>query len=387
MINRVKVQEELFTWALERSRKSVEDLEKRCPKLSEWLAGTLQPTTKQLQNFAAATSTPFGYFFLPAPPEEQLPIPDYRTVSDVASRNPSANLMETLYTMQQRQEWLRETMLEQEAEPLGFVGTATLRDDPEAIAQEMRRRCGLDEGWTKEVRSWEDAVSKLRQDIESLGVMAIINGVVGNNTYRKLDVQEFRGFALSDGYAPLIFVNGADSKSAQMFTLAHELAHVWLGENGLSGFETLMPDTGDIELFCNRAAAEFLVPRHELDEHWRKTKSTDKPFETVARRFKVSPIVLARRALDLKFISRDAFFKFYREYTGAEVEKARMQKTKKPRGGDFFNNQNTRVGQRLGTEVVRAAREGRLLYRDAYKLTGLYGETFTKYTKHLGFDI
>ncbi|MCH7959181.1 MAG: ImmA/IrrE family metallo-endopeptidase [Candidatus Hydrogenedentes bacterium] len=386
-MNRVEVNPELFSWALARSRKSVEDLEKRFPKLHEWLANTIQPTVKQLRNFASATSTPFGYFFLRAPPEEPLPIPDFRTLADSALRSPSADLLDTLYTMQRRQEWLRETLIEREAEPLGFVDTATLQDEPEAIAQEMRRTCGLDDGWSKDVRTWKEAVLKLRRAIEEIGVMAVINGIVGNNTHRKLDVQEFRGFALSDEYAPLIFVNGADAKSAQMFTLPHELAHVWLGRPGVSGFEGLMPDGDEVELFCNRVAAEFLIPRRELSEFWREAKRTDTPFETIARRFKVSPIVAARRAMDLKFVSRETFFKFYRAYTEGEAAEERRRKAKKQSGGDFYNNQNTRVGEYFGTEIVLAAKEGRLLYSDAYKLTNLYGETFARYTRRLGFDM
>lgn len=386
-MSRVAVNPELFSWALVRSRKGVEDLEKRFPKLSEWIASTIQPTIKQLQGFASATSTPFGYFFLPEPPEEPLPIPDFRTLSDTAVRSPSADLLDTLYTMQRRQEWLRETMVEREAESLGFVGTATLQDDPEAIAQEMRRTCGLDDGWTKEARTWKEAVLELRRAIEAIGVMAVINGVVGNNTHRKLDVQEFRGFALSDEYAPLIFVNGADAKSAQMFTLVHELAHVWLGRPGVSGFEGLMPGGDEVELFCNRAAAEFLIPRRELSEYWLEVKRTDTPFENIARRFKASPIVAARRAMDLKFVSREAFFKFYRAYTEGEAAEERRRKAKKQSGGDFYNNQNTRVGEHFATEVILAAKEGRLLYSDAYKLTDLYGETFARYTRRLGFDM
>ena len=111
----------------------------------------------------------------------------------------------------------------------------------DAVGREMRRAIGLHDGWADGVRTWQDAVSELRRAIEDLGVMAIINGVVGNNTHRTLNVEEFRGFALTDPYAPLIFVNGADAKSAQMFTLAHELAHIWLGTEGLSGFDTLLP--------------------------------------------------------------------------------------------------------------------------------------------------
>ena len=163
----------------------------------------------------------------------------------------------------------------------------------------MRRTLGLGDGWAREVPTWQEAVGELRRRIESLGIMAVINGVVGNNTHRKLDVEEFRGFALTDRHAPLIFVNGADAKSAQMFTLAHELAHVWLGPEGesISGFEGIFPGDSRIEKFCDQAAAEFLVPARELRERWRDVKNTRDPFEQIARQFKVSPIVAGRRAV------------------------------------------------------------------------------------------
>jgi Zn-dependent peptidase ImmA (M78 family) len=144
--------------------------------------------------------------------------------------------------------------------------------------------------------------------------MAIINGIVGNNTHRKLDVEEFRGFALSDEYAPLIFVNGTDAKSAQMFTLAHELAHIWLGESALTDIGPVSRPSQEAEIWCDRAAAEFLVPVRELKTYWREVRQEEAPFEAIARRFKVSPIVSGRRAMDLRLVDRETFFAFYQEY-------------------------------------------------------------------------
>lgn len=268
--------------------------------------GKKTPTLKQLEAFARATHTPFGFLFLPEPPEEPLPIPDFRTVKHRPAR-PSPDLLDTIYAMQRRQDWLREERIEGEADPLEFVGNARVNDEPTAVGQEMRRIVGLDDGWAGEVPSWQEAVSELRRRIEGLGVMAVINGIVGNNTHRKLDVDEFRGFALTDRYAPLIFVNGADAKSAQMFTLAHELAHVWLGPEGegISGFEGLFPGDSRIEKFCDQAAAEFLVPARELRELWRDVRDARDSFERVARHFKVRPIVAGRRAMAVRQYGRD----------------------------------------------------------------------------------
>lgn len=382
-MTRVAVQPRLLRWACERAGYAVGDLAPRFPQLPAWERGEKQPTFKQLEAFAHATHTPFGFLFLVEPPEERLPIADFRTLERRSPR-PSPDLLDTLYAMQRRQDWLREDRIEGEAAPLEFVGAARLDDDPMAVGQEMRRAVGLDDGWAGEVPSWQDAVNDLRRRIEALGVMAVINGVVNNNTHRKLDVAEFRGFALTDRYAPLIFVNGADAKSAQMFTLAHELAHVWLGPEGegISGFEGIFPGEGRIEKFCDQAAAEFLVPARELKDRWRDAKGAPDPFERAARYFKVSPIVVGRRAMDLRLVNRETFFEFYAAYAKQE-----RQRVKATRGGDFYNNQNTRVGAAFATRVIRAAMEGRLSFKDAYNLTGLRGGAFQEYARRLGMDL
>jgi Zn-dependent peptidase ImmA (M78 family) len=381
-MSRVAVKPDLVQWARERSGLLPDALASRFPKLPAWERGEAQPTLKQLEAFAKATHVPIGYLFLPEPPEERLPIPDFRTVPDVDLRRPSPDLLDTIYAMQHRQAWLRETLLDGEADPLEFVGSGRLRDAPEAVGREMRRIIGFGDGWAGEVRTWQEAVSRLRQAIEELGVIAVVNGVVGNNTHRKLDVQEFRGFALCDTHAPLIFVNGADAKSAQMFTLAHELAHVWLGHEGVSGFDDLFPGGSEVEEFCDKAAAEFLVPERELKSCWRDAKRAERPFEDLARRFKVSPIVAGRRAMDLRLVDREAFFTFYRVYTAEE-----LRRTKGPGGGDFYNNQNTRVGVLFATHVIRAAIEGRVGFKEAYDLTGLRGGAFQEYAQRLGFAL
>lgn len=382
-MTRVQVSRQLLRWACERSRIDQFELVVRFPQLEEWERGEKQPTLKQLETFAKATHTPIGYFFLPEPPVERIPIQDFRTVREGSSR-PSADLLDTIYAMQRRQDWLREERREGEGEPLGFVGSARLADEPEAAGREMRRFIGLDDGWASEVKSWTEAVGELRRRIERLGVIAVINGVVGNNTSRKLDVQEFRGFALTDPYAPLIFVNGADAKSAQMFTLAHELAHVWLGREGegISGFEGIFPGNQRVEKFCDRAAAEFLVPAAELKRAWPAVKQERDVFERLARQFKVSPIVAGRRAMDLRLIGRDAFFRFYSEYTQRERER-----TKASGGGDFYNTQNTRLGATFALSVMRAALEGRLSFKEAYDLTGLRGGAFQEYGRRLGVPL
>jgi Zn-dependent peptidase ImmA (M78 family) len=167
-----------------------------------------------------------------------------------------------------------------------------------------------------------------------------------------------------------------------MFTLAHELAHLWIGRGGIFNFEEMQPANDEVELFCNRSAAEFLVPAAELRASWAEAQEVDEPFQFLARHFKVSPLVAARRSLDLGLLPRLEFFEFYRKYQEDERRQRR-----KSSGGDFYATQGGRVGERFANAVFRAVKEGRLLYRDAYRLTGLHGKTFDRYAESLGFRL
>lgn len=378
-MNRVAINPSLLPWARERADKSQKSLLKRFNKLPDWESGELKPTLKQLQDFATVVHVPLGYLFLPEPPKEKLPIADFRTISDTTRTTLSPNLLDTLYSMQRRQMWLREYLREYDIKPLSFVGSARTTDDSSAVGREMRRILRINEGWGAKIGTWRDAVSELRHRIEQLGVMAVINGVVGNDTNRKLSVEEFRGFALTDQYAPLIFVNGADAKSAQMFTLAHELAHIWLDEEGISGFDNLLLEGTKTEKWCNQAAAEFLAPAREFENRWYSLRRETNPFTQLARAFKVSPSVVARRALDLSLIERGTFFEFYDD----QIQKERKSSTEST-GGNFYNNQYQRVGQRFMTCVANAAMEGQIGFKEAYDLTGLGRSSFQEYAQQIG---
>jgi Zn-dependent peptidase ImmA (M78 family) len=363
---RVPVKPELIRWARERAGLGVRDLARRFPKLREWEEGQTK-----------ATAAPVGYLFLSEPPDEPLPIPDFRTVGGTGIPRPSPNLLDTIFLMQRRQEWMHEFLVEEGAEPLAFVGSAREERDVEAVARRMRATLGIDGEWAEDRKSWSDALRVLRLHAEDAGILVVINGVVGNNTHRPLRVEEFRGFVLLDDLAPLVFVNGADGKAAQMFTLAHELAHVWVGQEGIFDLEDLLPSDHAVERFCDRIAAEFLVPEASLRAIWPAVRASSDPLQEVALRFKVSRIVAARRALDLRLIDRDTFLEFYRNY------QSEVRKKPKSSGGDFYATQEVRVGRRFGSALVQAAREGRVLYHDAFELSGLYGRSCDRYARSL----
>ena len=287
-MTRVPVSRPVLRWALERSGRDPASLRKKLPSLPEWLEGQSQPTLRQLEAFARATSTPLGYLFLAQPPDERLPIPHFRTVRDRHPRRPSPDLLDTVQTMQRRQAWMREHLIDEGNEPLPFVRSATLREEPRSLAEKIRHTLGLEEKWAAQEATWTDALRKLRERIEAALILVVVNGIVGNNTHRKLNPEEFRGFVLVDEYAPLVFVNGTDSKAAQMFTLAHELAHLWFGSSAAFDLRELQPADDETERMCNRTAAEFLVPEQELRESWDAARRDPNRYQALARRFKVS---------------------------------------------------------------------------------------------------
>ena len=182
----------MFRWARERARLALAALESAFPKLAEWERGELQPTLKQLEQFARRTHTPVGYFFLASPPDETVPIPDFRTFRDEEVARPSANLLETIYTCQRRQGWYRDFAEANGHTALPFVGSIRTGTDVPAAATLIRTMLRLDLSERQAERTWEAALTSLIRLVEEAGIMVMKNGVVGNNTHRPLDREEFR---------------------------------------------------------------------------------------------------------------------------------------------------------------------------------------------------
>ena len=263
----------VLRWSRERAGLGTETIAARIgvkqDRVLEWeRSGRI--SMSQVDRLAHYTHTPVGYLYLREPPEDGLPIPDFRTPGGKSPRRPSPDLLETVDLMARRQAWMRDELIEDGADPLAFVGCGGRDATLAEAAVAMREHLELSADWGSRQRSWTDALRHLRNRVEASGVLVVLNGVVGNNTHRKLDRREFQGFALVDRYAPLIFVNGADFKAAQMFTLAHELAHVFVGATGVSNVDATPSSSHDAERFCNSAAAEFLVSEKELTARWKR---------------------------------------------------------------------------------------------------------------------
>jgi Zn-dependent peptidase ImmA (M78 family) len=191
------------------------------------------------------------------------------------------------------------------------------------------------------------------------------SGVVGSNSHRHLDPAEFGGFAMADKLAPLVFVDGADTRARQMFTLAHELSHVWLGQSALSDPDPRNVQDHDIEGWCNRVAAEVLVPLDAVRAELRAGAELAPEVARLAKRFKVSTLVVLRRMYDADALPRD---RFWQEYA-RELE--RLRALPKGGGGDFYRTQGVRVSPRFARAVYVSTWEGHSSFSEAFRLLGI----------------
>ncbi len=371
----------VLRWAARRARLDDEDLAVRFRKWPLWLSGEAQPTLKQLEDFAKLTHTAIGYFFLPEPPTLALPVPDFRTMRDEALAEPSSALLDTLYLCQQRQDWYRDYARLHGLSTLAFIGSARIQDAPDSIARRMRETLGLSAEERRQLPTWTDALRQLINKTEDAGVLVMASSIVGSNSHRKLDVEEFRGFALADELAPLVFLNGSDSKAAQMFTLAHELAHLWLGASGVSDTEVGQVPEQQTERWCNRVAAELLVPLEALRAAYRPEAPILDEIQRLAREFKVSTLVALRRLFDAGFIEQARLWQHYRE----EQTRLKALEQRGSGGGDFYRTLGARTSKRFARAIVSSTLEGQTLFQDAFRMLGVRKTaTFYEAARELG---
>lgn len=371
----------VLRWAALRACLDELAIERRFRQWPKWLSGEVQPTLQQLESFARMTHTPIGYFFLPEPPELRLPVPDFRTFRDEALAAPSSELLDTIYLCQQRQEWYSEYVRLHGLPRPAFVGSVSMKHAPETVAAEIRKTLGLSVEERRRLSTWTDALRQLIAKAEEAGVLVMASSIVGSNSHRKLRVDEFRGFALVDEAAPLVFLNAADSKAAQMFTLAHELAHVWLGASGLSDPTAGSVPELELERWCNRVAAELLMPLEELHNAHDPVADVPAEIQRLARLFKVSTFVALRRLFDAGYIDRGTLWQHYRE----ELDRVRALERSQAGGGDFYRTLGARIGKRFARAVLASTLEGHTLFQDAFRMLGVRKtSTFYEAARELG---
>jgi Zn-dependent peptidase ImmA (M78 family) len=284
-----------------------------------------------------------------------------------------------IYVCEQRQEWYRGFARATRADVLDFVGSADTTSDVLQTAAAISGKLGLDLDERRQIPTWTDALRRFIEQADRLGILVMCSGVVLNNNRRHLHPEEFRGFALSDDLAPLVFINGADTKAAQMFTLAHELAHIWLGQSAVSDAEAVRIPDQRVEGWCNRVAAELLVPLATVRREYRPDAERAGEMARLARRFKVSTLVILRRIHDAGGLTRDELWEAY------EAEEARLRAIPRGAGGDFYLTQAARVSKRFARALVVSTLEGHTLHRDALRMLGFSKlETFRELGRSLG---
>ena len=372
---KININPDIITWAIHRAGFELQEFLVKNPNVKDWIEKRKNPTVKQLEGFAKKVYVPFGYLFLEELPKEEISFPFFRTGGNQTTKV-SLNVYDTILILQKRQEWLSDYLLENEAEPLSFVGKYTSNISYIDLANNIREILKVSLDWASRFGTVEETLNFITKKIEEAGIIVNFNGIVGNNTHRPISVQECRGFVLVNEVVPFLFVNAADAKAAQLFTIIHELAHVWLGKSAGFDNQNLLPADDPIESLCDKVAAEFLVPEVIFNKLWDESYNIDK----LTRYFKVSRIVIARRALDTGKISKSRFFDLYNQF----MQDFRNRKENQGGGGDFYLTARKRLSINFANYVNQAVKQDKLLYRDAYKITGLKGDTYQKFVnQHL----
>jgi Zn-dependent peptidase ImmA (M78 family) len=346
------------------------------------------PTHPQAEKLAERLGIPFLVLFLSKTPDLTVDIPDLRTVAGMPVQNASPDFLHVINDALVRQDWYRDLRRSKGEKPFPFVGSYSLRSDIRDVAAEISNTIGIP-AIRQSSHSWREFLNNFVDATERLGVPVFRSALVRHATRKKLQVKEFRGFVLSDPLAPLVFINDDDAKAAQIFTLAHELAHIWIGESGISDPDLRKRSeqlTNSIERFCNRVAAELLVPARDFRAEWRNVP-TRANVERLAAHYRVSSLVVLIRAHELRTITEAEF----RPLFDAEEHRFRLQDhkdkreevKKKKKGGNFWASFSIRNSREFTNMVVSAVKEGYSRYTDAASLLGVRAPTLERYIKRL----
>lgn len=373
------VKPELISWALDQADAELDTLQQG-QMVEGWLEGSSQPTLKQLQDFAKRVHVPFGYLMLSAPPVLEKPLPDFRRRA-VSSERYSQELTGEIYAQQRKQSWFRDYAIDRGLDAVTWVKSASLSDNPVAVAQRLREELGF--STASRAQEYADSRKQVFTFLEDKGVLMSIAGYFGS-TKRSFDSSEFSGFSLCDDYAPLIFVNGKEAHSAQIFTMMHEVGHLVLGESGVSDDAASAETTHRSERWCDKFAAAFLMPSDEIRASAPSSLS-ENAVMPIAKRFKVSALALLNRLMDLKLISFEQWSDVYPKFEERAFEVLQKRAAEKPPGGNFYKVHTFIVGRRFAQAVYRDTLSGRTSYPEAHKLVGLPNvKTFNNFAQEVG---
>lgn len=378
----VNIQPAVIRWALSQTKE--EQLgTKLMDNIMRWLDGSKTPTFNQIEDFSRRANIPLGYFFLQTPPVEEIKLLDYRTVDSIELVNPSRNLIDTIHEMENVQDWMKEYRQDADFDTLSIVGSLKGKTDVLEITNQIRNDLELPLDWYKNKKTISEAFNYIRGLLEYSGVLVMLNGIVGKNTHRALNIDEFRAFAMVDEWAPLIFINSADSEGAKLFSLFHEIAHIWIGENDLYNDRRNSKNVKDIEVLCNAVASELMVPKEAFLANWKENTTEDysQKISEIAKVFRCSVTVIARKALDNKKIKQTE----YEKIVEAAIKAYQIMKQNKGAGGgNYYHTMSTRLDSCFVKALCYSVQSGRTSYTEAYRLTNTSRKTFSEIASRLG---
>ncbi|MCM1179264.1 MAG: ImmA/IrrE family metallo-endopeptidase [Clostridium sp.] len=379
---KVNVCPEIINWAL--SQVSPEKLgDALMDNITKWLDGTKMPTFRQIEDFSKKANIPLGYFFLQTPPVEQINLLEYRTVDSMQLANPSRNLVDTIHEMENIQDWMKTYRQDLGFDRLSIVGCMQEVYEIDTIVNRIRSDLQLNDIWYEKNRDSRESFNYIRRQLETCGIIVMMSGIVGKNPHRTLDVDEFRAFAMMDEWAPLIFINTADSNGARLFSILHEAAHIWLGKDDLfNDRQSRISGVSDIEVICNAVAGELMVPKNVFLNKW-DIYDVD-VFEKItelSKYFRCGEIVIARKALDCKKIEQS----IYNKVTKTAIENYRLLKENKQNdGGNYYNTMSSRLDRCFARALCESINMGRTTYTEAYRLTNTNRKTFSEVVQRFG---
>ena len=360
MADKANVTLKVLKWARESARMTVEAAAAKVPvspeKLAEWEDGTSLPTIRQAELLAKAYRRPFALFFLPDIPRDFQPLNDFRTKGSQPLGTASIFIIREL---QEKQVWLQDVLKEGDGKRLPFVGKFSLKDNPISVARDILQTLDIDPAHYS-----KDPIQEWIEKAEAKGIFISRTSYI--HSRMKLDSDEFQGFAIADEYAPFVFINSEDWDSAQLFTLVHEVSHIWIAQSGISN--EVGPDTPardklhPIELFCNLVAANALMPQEIMNQKSSVFNSSGTVYRQ-AKALGVSSFALLVRAMQLNIISLASYNKLkkeadqaFEEYVQREEEK--KAKAKEKEGGPSPYLLRLNKNGRLFTQVVLDAFKG-----------------------------
>ncbi len=364
----------MVAWARERVNWTPEILAQKMSvsteKINAWESESKleHPSFRQALDLSSKLHIPLGYLYLATPPIENVPLPDLRTVANKPHEKPSPEFIDILYDAYRKQQWYRDYLLDEGSPELEFAGKYKITDDPTTIASDIQNTLSINDELRKDSPTWDQFLTSLVRHTEQSRILVLRNSVVGNNVYRKLDVQEFRGFAICDKIAPLVFINARDYKTAQIFTLIHEIAHIWIGESGISNLDYKLRDTQqrhEIDRLCDSIASEVLAPKNQFSSRWDNTRTIDYNISRLAVNFKVSSFVILRRAYNLGFMTRDDFISNYDDLLMKVKPKSKESR------GDFYSLLQSRNSYTFTSTLFAGLADGSVSPTEASQLLNI----------------